>query len=156
MPKGGLRAGAGRKRTPKVPFATRARVRSVLNKLGKPYWGVGLPAYQGGKRLPTEDDLWLGLITSEDKRLRLETMKYLKNRAEGEPSQKVNHTIQHLIAMEEGRQLSRQMLALKQKRLLEVHAEPAAEEDSAAEPVDNMSRPSADNDDGTSGTSGNS
>ena len=152
MPKGGLRAGAGRKRTPKVPFATRARVRSVLNKLGKPYWGVGLPAYQGGKRLPTEDDLWLGLILNEDKRLRLETIKYLKNRLEGEPSQKVNHTIQHLIAIEEGRTLSRQMLALKkQRRLLEVHAEPAAEENAQDAPAETPNK-----DDGTSGTSGNS
>lgn len=152
MARGGIRAGAGCKRKLKPTFASKARADSVLSKLGKPYRGVALPEHIE-RRLPTEDDLWLSLLLSDDQRIKLDALKYLKNRAEGEPSHQVNHTIQHLIAMEEGRQLSRQMLALKQKtKLLEVAAEPVIEDngtkDSPAEIVNK--------DHGTNGTPGNS
>ena len=152
MGRGGHRPGAGCKRKLKQPYATKVQASSVLSRLGKDYRGFAAPAWME-KRLPTEDDLWLSLVLSEDQRIRLEALKYLKNRAEGEPSHQDNHTIQHLIVMEEGRQLSRQMLALKQKTmLLEVAAKPVSEDDAtkaSAEPLKN------DNPNGTNRTPGN-
>ena len=120
MTSGGVRRGAGRKRKLKSPYDPKVRMHNVLNKLGKKYRGYVLPAYLDGRHLPTEDDLWLSLLLSEDKRIRLDTLRYLKNRAEGEPSHQVNHTVQHLIAMEEGRQLARKMLELKNRKTLEL------------------------------------
>lgn len=107
----------------KPAYGSKAHVQSVLNKLGKPYRGYCIeliPKIYQLAHLPTEDDLWLSLLLSEDKRIKLDTLKYLKNRAEGEPSHQVNHSVQHLIAIEDGRRLARKMLELKNKKTLEV------------------------------------
>lgn len=138
MPSGGARRGAGAKRKLKPQFGSKTHVQSVLNKLGKPYRGYCIeliPKIYQLAHLPTEDDLWLSLLLSEDKRIKLDTLKYLKNRAEGEPSHQINHSVQHLIAVEEGRQLARKMLQLKNKKTIEVlpaeQVEPVQEGDQA-------------------------
>lgn len=140
MPSGGARRGAGAKRKLKPQFGSKTHVQSVLNKLGKPYRGYCvelIPKIYQLAHLPTEDDLWLSLLLSEDKRIKLDTLKYLKNRAEGEPSHQINHTVQHLIAVEEGRQLARKMLALKNRKTLE--AAPSLE----PEPLPSASGPAS-------------
>ena len=80
MPKGGKRPGAGRKAKPKLAFIPKSEANNVLDKLGHDY---------KGKRLPHEDDLWLGLILQPDLRLRLDTLKYLTDRAKGKPVQQI-------------------------------------------------------------------
>lgn len=129
---GGRRPGAGAKRKNKAPYGSKTAVESVLSKLGKKCRALCLeiiPKQYHLGHLPSEDDLWLSLLLSEDKRIRLDTLRYLKNRAEGEPSHQVNHTVQHLIAIEEGRQLARKMLDLKNKRTLEIAPSVAPEPD---------------------------
>ena len=117
---GGFRRGAGAKRKLRV-FAAKDKVESVLRKLGKPYKGTGLPGLLSyGQILPAEDDLWISLLLSPDQRIRMHTLMYLKDRVEGKPSQEVSHTVEHLIAAEEGRHLARKMLALKNRKTIEV------------------------------------
>lgn len=78
--KGGRRPGAGRKPKPKLPFAPKAQADLVLDKLG---------SVHQGKKLPTADDLWLQLLTSKDERIKLDTLKYLTDRREGKPIQRI-------------------------------------------------------------------
>ena len=80
MPRGGKRAGAGRKGRPKLTFATKLEAKSVLDKLGKDY---------RGKRLPSEDQLWLALLAVPDLRLRFDVLKYLTDRRDGKPIQQI-------------------------------------------------------------------
>lgn len=80
MAKGGKREGAGRPPKARLPFASKAKAESVLGKLGTTY---------EGKRLPTEDQLWLGLIACPDLRLRFDVMKYLTDRRDGKPVQPI-------------------------------------------------------------------
>jgi hypothetical protein len=80
MPRGGRRDGAGRKPKPEVPFVPKAKAESVLARLGQDY---------EGKKLPTEDQIWLGLIACGDLRLRFDVMKYLTDRRDGKPIQPI-------------------------------------------------------------------
>lgn len=82
MAKGGARPGAGRKPKPKLPFAAKVQAETVLGKLG---------GRHNGKKLPTEDELWLTMLLGTDLRIRLDALKYLTNRRDGEPIHTVNH-----------------------------------------------------------------
>ena len=77
MAKGGKREGAGRKPKPKIVLtATKGIATEVFLRLD-------------GKKNPTEVQLWLTLLADSDKRLRLDTLKYLTDRRDGKPAQGV-------------------------------------------------------------------
>ena len=91
MPKGGDRSAQaaangkkmGRPPKEKIPFgmATKGMATTILGTLGTEY---------RGRQLPSELEVWLGLILdAKDKRLRLDTMKYLTDRRDGKPAQGV-------------------------------------------------------------------
>lgn len=82
MGRGGKRAGAGRKAKPKTSFAPKAQSVEVLGKLGGEHQG---------KKLPTENDLWLTLLVAQDLRIRLDALRYLTDRRDGRAVQTVNH-----------------------------------------------------------------
>ena len=83
MHKGGARPGAGRPRKPKIPFVPRCEAVSPLDMLGLDY---------KGRMLPTERELWLGLLLSPDLRMRLEALKYLTDRRDGKARERVEHS----------------------------------------------------------------
>src|SRR6266404_3528832 len=82
MAKGGKREGAGRKKKPTLPFVGKDQSTRVIEYLGKEY---------RGKKLPTEDDLWLTLICGGDPRLRFDVLKYLTDRRYGKATQPIDH-----------------------------------------------------------------
>lgn len=118
MPKGGARAGAGRKEKPKIPlFADKGVATRVLAMDGPPVGHVRkckCDVCRGPKNCtckkaagePTlvceqcetraahkichcEDCGWWELLASKDKRLVFETRRYLTDRREGKPAQGV-------------------------------------------------------------------
>ncbi len=80
MAKGGKRPGSGRKKKPPLPIAEKKQAESVLELLGTTY---------KGKQIPTEHDLWISLMCSPDQRIRLDALKYLTDRREGKPIQRI-------------------------------------------------------------------
>lgn len=76
MPRGGQRAGAGRKPKPRLTLkATKNTATKVLDSLAK----HGL----------TEEQRWLQLLDALDLRLRFDALKYLTDRRDGKPMQLV-------------------------------------------------------------------
>lgn len=78
MPKGGKREGAGRPPKVELPAVAKPKAASVLSLLGSTIEGV---------KLPTENQMWLGLLGAKDLRLRFDVIKYLTDRRDGKPVQ---------------------------------------------------------------------
>ena len=81
MGRGGARPGSGRKKKPAVPFSPKTEAASVLAKLGTEH---------NGQELPPENQLWIDLLTAQDLRIRLDTLKYLTDRRDGKARQGID------------------------------------------------------------------